>query len=161
MQRVPGKTQLKRYLSKGLTQAQIAEAWEEDSGTRVSRSAIGMAIKRFGLGSAKPRPRYEDMLPWVVSNEHAMAYDARMLRLEARRRQGGEISEHWLKALTGWRRQLDEQNAVITYYSDTPEGFFWIPREDGDDDIIRRPAPPPPRVTKGKNRRLDRPRQFD
>jgi hypothetical protein len=139
VQRVPGKTQLKSYLAKGLTQGQIAERWEEDSGTRVSRSAIGMAIERFGLKSAKPRPRYEDLLPWTVRQEHQMAYDARMLRLEGRRREGLEISDHWLRALTAWMRLLREQKAVVTYDPDTADGFFWTPREETDDDIVRRP----------------------
>lgn len=137
--RVPGKTELRRYLERGLTQAQIAEAWEQDSGVRVGRSAIAMAIERYGLKSGKPRPRYEDMLPWEVRGEHAMHNVARMLRLEGRRRQGGKLSEKEKRLLTNWRAALDEQNAVVTYDPDTAEGFFWTDRLESDDDLIRRP----------------------
>ena len=34
---------------------------------------------------------------------------------------------------------LDEENAVVHYDGDTEQGFFYVPREEHDDDIIRRP----------------------
>lgn len=139
VQRGPGKTELRRYVEKGLTQQQIADAWEKESGHRLSRSAIGMALARFDLQSARPRPRYEDTLPWVVVSEHRMAYDARMLRLEGRRRRGGKLSEKEKHLLTIWREALDQENAVVTYDAATAEGFFWTPRLPEDDDILRRP----------------------
>src|SRR6478752_7450426 len=46
---VPDKAQLKKYLAAGLTQKQIVEQYEKDTGIKVSRSAIGMAISRYGL----------------------------------------------------------------------------------------------------------------
>lgn len=140
VQKVPGKTELRRYIEKGLTQEQIAEAWEKDSGIRVGRSAIAMAIERYGLHSAHPRPRYEETLPWVVSTDHRMAWDARMLRLEGRRRQGKKLTEDELRWLTQWKEQLDAQNAVVMYHPGTVDGFFWVAREETDDDLIRRPA---------------------
>lgn len=139
VQKVPGKTELQRYLSKGLTQTKIVEAWLEDSGVRVSRSAIAMAIERYGLASSHPRQRYEDMLPWHVITEHRMKFDARMLRAEARRRRGLAVSDKEKKLLTSWRVQLDDAGAVVTYDPRTEEGFFWTPRLESDTDIIRRP----------------------
>jgi hypothetical protein len=140
VQLVPGATELRRYLEQGLTQQQIVDAWDEASGVRVSRSAIGMAIERYGLRSAKPRPRYEDMLPWTVRTEHLMHNDARMLRLEGRRRKGGALSEAEKRWLTQWRERLEEAKAVVIYDAATTEGFFWIERQETDDDIIRRPS---------------------
>ena len=137
--RGPDPTQLKNYLTKGLTQAQIVEAWEKKTGVRISRSTVGMAIARFGMDSSHPRPRYEDMLPWKVSVPHRMKWDARMLRLEAKRRRGKALTERELRLLTQWRQQLEEAQAVIVYEHDTDEGFFWVNRKAEDDDIIRRP----------------------
>ena len=137
--RAPNKTQLKNYLAKGLTQAQIVEAWERDSNVRVSRSAIGMAISRYGLASAKPRPSYREMIPWRVRWEHRMAWDVRMLRLEARRRRGDALADKEKRDLTVWRSRLDEANAVVIYEPDTDEGFFWVTRRPDDDDVVRRP----------------------
>lgn len=136
IQRVPGKGELKRYLNSGMTQAQIVEAWADDSGERVSRSAIAMAIARFGLKSAHQRPEYRDLLPWTVAEEHRHHIDARMLRLEGRRRAGGELSEGELRWLTNWKNELERVNAVVHYERDTDEGFFWVPREAHTHDLI-------------------------
>lgn len=38
-----------------------------------------------------------------------------------------------------WLAMLEENNAVVHYDPDTEEGFFYVPREPQDDDIIRRP----------------------
>jgi hypothetical protein len=35
---------------------------------------------------------------------------------------------------------LSDEDRVVMYQPDTDEGFFYVPRETGDDDIIRRPA---------------------
>ena len=138
---VPDKTTLARYLSRGLTQKQIVDAWENDSGMKASRSAIAMAITRYGLKSSHPRPRYEDTIPWVVKNEHIHHNDARMLRLEGRRRQGKTLSEDELRWLTKWRTALEVAGAVIHYDPLTEQGFYWVVREAKDNnDIIRRPA---------------------
>lgn len=135
----PGKTELRRYLDKRLTQAQIAEQWEKDTGIKVSRTTIAMAIARYGLQSTKPRPRYEDTLPWHVLDEHKNHNDARMLRLEGRRRHGNALTGNELRWLTQWRELLEEREAVIVYDPDTVQGFWWVSRTPEDDDIIRRP----------------------
>lgn len=137
--KVPNKTQMRRYLSRGMTQQQIVEAWMEDGGEEVSRSAIAMAIERYGLKSAHPRPTHEDMLPWTVALEHRGHIDARMLRLEGRRRKGMPLTESQQRWLDQWKAELERKNAVVHYERTTAEGFFWIPRTDehGDDLIDR------------------------
>lgn len=139
IQMVPNKGELERYLEQGMTQAQIVDAWESDSGVRVSRSSIGMAIERYDLRSARPRPRYEDTLPWTVLDEHTHHNDARMLRLEGRRRRGGSLTAKELRVLNAWLQLLDEKNAVIHYDPQTERGFWWVPRTEGDADIVHRP----------------------
>lgn len=136
----PNKTQLKAYLSQGMTQQQIVEAWAQDSGVRVARSTIAMLIERSGLESANPRPRYDELLPWRVAPEHRDDIDARALRLEGRRRAGGKITPWQEKWLEGWIADLRNANAVVHYDRATEKGFHWIPRtpEHGD-DLIHRP----------------------
>jgi hypothetical protein len=69
-----------------------------------------------------------------------MHNDARMLRLEGRRRKGGALSEAEKRWLTQWRERLDEAKAVVVYDGATTEGWFWVERQETDDDIIRRPS---------------------
>lgn len=118
----------------------MVEAWEKESGIRVSRSAIAMAMRRQDVDAANPRPRYEDMLPWHVLDVHKYNSQARLLRLEGRRRQGRKLNPKELQWLTTWKRELDASGAVVIYDPETEEGFHWVPRVDADDDLIRRPA---------------------
>lgn len=135
IQVAPGKSDLERMLRRGLTQHQIVDAWEKETGVRVSRSTIGMAIKRYGLQSSTERPRHDDLLPWHVVGEHRNHLEARMLRLEARRRKGLPLSEADLQWVNNWRAELEAKNAVVGY--DPAVGFVWLPREPTDSDIIR------------------------
>lgn len=149
---VPSKTQMKRYLSKKLTQQQIADAWEEETGVKVSRSAIAMAIARYELKSPKPRPRYDEVLPWRVHQEHQNNINARMLRLEGRRLEGRKLTEKEQRWLNNWKANLQEAGAVVTYLPDDPafpEGFVWMKRLPGDGDSLVRVSlrlPRKPRV---------------
>jgi hypothetical protein len=141
---VPNKTKLRQYLIKGLTQQEIVDAWERESNYRVSRSAISMAIERYGLKEyARTRPNYSDMLPWTVSVEHRHHIDARMLRLEGRRRAGGELHPDEQRWLDAWKRELEEKDAVVHYERNHPDGFIWVSRSDpevvaAEDDLIDR-----------------------
>lgn len=138
IQKVPDKTQLRRYLDQGLTQAQIVEEWEKKSGLRVSRAAIGMAIERYGLKSANDRQQYPDMLPWRLGR-HTHRNDARMLRLVARKQRGLPVSPKEETRLAKWLADLNSENAVIFFDERLPTGFKWIEREPrhGDDLIDR------------------------
>ena len=135
----PDKSQLKLYLAQGLTHQQIVDQWFADSGVRLSRSTVSMAVARHELDSANPRPSYPHELPWVVAEEHRYHPDARMLRLEGRSRAGGKLNPDQKRALDNWKQELEEQDAVVHYERDTDEGFFWIPRqpEHGDDLVDR------------------------
>lgn len=139
-QLVPNKTQMRRYLKKNLTQQQIADAWEEDSGIRVSRAAIAMAISRYDLQSSNARPRYEDMLPWKIKTEHQNDHNARMLRLEGRRRRGQKLTEQEHRWLTAYLRTIKDRGVVVTYVPELEEGFVWVERNEWDDpaDFIRK-----------------------
>lgn len=140
----PSKRELERYLERGLSQKQIAEEWEKDSGYRVSRSAIGMALLRHGLKSSRARPEYPELIPWTVHPDHRMHNDVRMLRLEGRRQAGLPMSDSAMRWLEQWKDDLRRRNAVIHYEADTPEGFYWVNRDDpevvvhNDDDLVDR-----------------------
>lgn len=133
--RTPEKDQLQAYLRRGLTLTEICAEWLVDSGEVVSRQAISMAIQRYGLEVSNPKPRYDNLLPWKVREEHIHHYDARMLRLEGRRRAGVELSDENARRLANWKQQLEESNAVVAYDDTFPEGFVWVERRDGEELI--------------------------
>ena len=138
--RTPDVTWLRNAARRGLTQQQMVDRWEQESGIRVSRSAIGMAMKRNGVESATHRPRYADLLPWQVLEAHKYHRHARLLRLESRRRAGRPLTPRELQWLTTWLDELDMRMAVVTYDPQTEEGFHWVRREPRDQgDIVRQP----------------------
>lgn len=140
--RVPDREQMQAYLRRGLTQRQIAERWREDSGLSVTRNAIGMAMKRYGLQPLHPQNRYSELIPWRVREEHLRHYDAAMLRLEARRRAGLALDPTWERRLDSWLKLLADTDAVIYYDPETSQGFWHVRRESQDADIIRLPSQP-------------------
>lgn len=134
---VPNKTEMRRFLRLGLTQQQIAEAWEAETGVRVSRAAIAMAIARYGLQSTHSRPRYEETIPWKLRPEHQNDHNARMLRLEGRRRRGLPLTDQEARWLAAYVDNFKQRGIVVTYTPDL--GFVWMQRNEWDDpnDIIR------------------------
>lgn len=135
----PPKAKLEQYIREGLTQQQMADRWSEEGNVSITRSTIAMAMSRYGLKSARPRDRYTDMIPWTLRTEHTMAAETRLLRLEARRRRGDDISERDRVWLSNWLTELDKDQKVLIYDDRTPRGWWYLPRTDEDDDIIRRP----------------------
>lgn len=130
--RVPDLDQLRAYLDQGLTHAEIAEAWLKDSGVKVSRSTVSMAIARYNLKGHSPRAhmRHSDLIPWQLDPSHVYKPEARLLRLEGRRKAGHELREDELRWLENWKKELSEADAVIHYDRDTDEGFFWVSKAD-------------------------------
>lgn len=126
--KAPDKNTLVRYRDEGLTQQQMADRWTTESGWNITRSAIAMALKREGVPPVRPRPRYEDELPWKVAQRHIQKSDAQYLRFWARRRHGKSLQPEEESKLNHWLGQLLDQDAVIVYDRETPEGFHWIPR---------------------------------
>lgn len=83
--------------------------------------------------------RDDELIPWDVKRVHRWAYPLAMLRLEARKRAGFELREEDQHRLDRWHQTLTEDNAVVYYDPETEDGFFYVPREATDTDIIRRP----------------------
>ncbi len=144
--RGPDKAALKSYLAQGLTQEEIAQVWASEGNELVTRNAIGMAMRSFGLTATNAKPRYKDLIPWRVAHEHRMAYDLRMLRAESRRRRAQrkkefDVSDFDGQRLISWKKQLADNNAVVGYNRNL--GFVWLLRDEADGkDLIRRPGHP-------------------
>lgn len=162
--RVPDADQMRAYLDKGLTHAQISDAWLKDSGVRVSRSTVSMAIARYGLKDHSPRAhmRHEDILPWKLEPEHVYKPEARLLRLEGRRRAGHQLREDESRWLENWKAELKDAGAVIHYDPDTPEGFHWAlvsdPRVVPYEDLIDRSNVGVPEKGKSRGGTISAPR---
>ncbi|MFJ1932609.1 hypothetical protein ACIOGZ_08015 [Kitasatospora sp. NPDC088160] len=95
----------------------------------------------FRSRSGLPRKiaRGEELIPWTVKKEHRWAYPVIMLRFESRRREGRDLSEVDQGRLDSWKKMLKDDGLVVHYVPDTDDGFFYVPREEQDTDLIRAP----------------------
>ncbi|MFF3006365.1 hypothetical protein ACFVTF_26590 [Kitasatospora sp. NPDC057940] len=94
---------------------------------------------RHRNGLPRKISRDRDLIPWEVLEEHRWGYPVVMLRFEGRRREGRELSEYDAGRLDSWKQMLENGNLVVHYVPDTDDGWFYVPRDEGDTDIIRVP----------------------
>lgn len=123
----PTEKELEELLRLGYTHEQIVEKVYEETGVRLSRSTISVAIGRAGL---QTQNRYTEEIPWKVATKYLRAYPAKMLRLLGRRRAGLELSEVEDHRLDAWLAKLEKENAVVVY--DPSRGFGYAERVASD-----------------------------
>lgn len=123
----------------GKTYAEIAEKFG------VTKEAVRLALTQARL--TKPRPRYAEEIPWVVAIEHSNDYRLSMLRTAARLEHGLPVPEYKARYVRNWIENLkrprpDAPNGVVIDYDRDfyAEGFAYVPRESGDEWLIRRPS---------------------
>jgi hypothetical protein len=126
-----------RWFEQGKTYQWMTDEYKRKYGIDVALSMWGNFRRRRGLDRRIVRD--DELIPWFVREEHRWAYPVAMLRVEARRRAGKELSEEDESRVDSWKAMLEEEDAVVHYDPDTEDGFFYIPRESQDDDLIRRP----------------------
>ena len=127
---LPEKSTLERWLREGLTHKEMAERIYTETGHRVSRSTVSVAIHRAGLSETRTRHREE--IPWRLRGKDLAAYPIRMLRLLARRRAGEDLSAEETKRLNNWLNMMAEENAVVAYDPDVTPSIFYIDRQPED-----------------------------
>jgi hypothetical protein len=126
-----------RWFEEGKTYKEMQAIYLEKYNIETVPSMWGNFRRRRGL--QRRLARNDDLIPWHVRSEHRWAYPVAMLRAEARRRAGFELNDETQGRLNSWLRTLEEDGLVVHYDPDTQDGFFYVPREEHDTDIIRRP----------------------
>lgn len=124
----------------GLTHAEIAERLTEETGEKITRVAVSVALHR--AGDTDPKPRYDDLIPWRVKMQHMRQYPVLMLRAFGRRRAGQPLTDELNRKLNLWLARLENEQVVVAYSED--EGFHYVPREGTDTGpegyaLIRKP----------------------
>lgn len=114
----------------------IREMGAQEWGVYATVAAYQMAYRR---GGGEPvRPRYDVELPWRVATPHNNQYDAHMLRVAGRLREGNKVSAKERAEFDRWTSRLRDAGAVVHY---TPRiGFVWVKARPGKDrGLIREP----------------------
>ena len=132
---VPSDSTLAKWRDEGLTAQQIVARIKEREGVEVAVGTVYAALSRAGLSD---RIRYQDYIPWRVRSDHANAFPLIMLRLAARRSAGQVLPAEREAKLDRWIARLEQEDAVVAYVKDSPDGFYYVPRRHGiDTGLIR------------------------
>ncbi|GAA4727435.1 hypothetical protein GCM10023328_02060 [Modestobacter marinus] len=127
-----------RWFAEGKTYEEMIALYREKYSVETT---IGLwANFRRRKGMAPRTTRDLDLIPWQVQERHRWAYPLQMLRLEGRRRATGE-SVRGPDAVrhANFLARLSDRHEVVEYRPETPEGFFYVPRQPTDVDLVRRP----------------------
>ncbi|MEU9126569.1 hypothetical protein AB0D08_00375 [Kitasatospora sp. NPDC048540] len=136
--KIVDETEVLRWFEEGRTYSWMVEEYRRKYNIETVPSMWGNFRRRRGLDRRLTRD--EELIPWAVKAEHRWSFPVIMLRAEARRREGKELTEADAVRLASWLQMLDEENAVVYYDPDTEEGFHYVHREPSDRDIVRQPA---------------------
>ena len=112
-------------MAERMTHQQIADQVYRDTGYRVSRSSVSVALSRVAM--TKPKRRHT--IPWRVKSEHNNRYPIVMLRLLARRQDGEQLTTEQATRLNSWLARCDRDSVIVAYAPSTEEGTFYVPRK--------------------------------
>ena len=153
---MPARTKVKNldevltWISEGRTYAWICNQYRSKYGIQTSPSMWAAIRRRQGL----PRRvvRSADLIPWVVASQHRHSHAVTMLRAEARRRAGLDLTPRTASELTSWLERLKVDGTVVLYDRATDCGWRYVPRRVGiDRDLIREPDGHPGQTTSSGN----------
>lgn len=132
----PDKTTFQAWLAEGLTHQQMADRVYEETGHRVTRAAVTVALMGYGLTT--PKARYRETIPWRVRMDHAKSYPVRMLRYLGKRRMGVDLTEQEAKLLDTWLDHLANEGLIVAYDPEDDAGLHYIDASlrDHDDETL-------------------------
>ncbi|MFG2209956.1 hypothetical protein ACIQK6_23930 [Streptomyces sp. NPDC091682] len=146
--KIRNESEVLGWFRDGWTYTQMQKYYREVYNEETSIPMWAAFRRRRGLD--RRNLRADDLIPWKVKPEHRHKYPAIMLRAEARLRAENDalsrgdtparpVSDRDKQRLASWKKDLTEDGLVVHYDPDTSDGFFLVPREEQDSDLIRAP----------------------
>ncbi|NUK43204.1 hypothetical protein HRW13_20545 [Streptomyces lunaelactis] len=135
--KIQDKTEVLRWFREKRTYLWMVEQYKTKYNITTTEPMWAAFRRREGID--RRNTRSDNLLPWKLKEEHRHLYPAMMLRTEGRLRAGKTVAETKAKKLASWKQSLEQDNLVVHYDPDTEEGFFYVPREQQDTDLIREP----------------------
>ncbi|WP_328310279.1 hypothetical protein OG432_11080 [Streptomyces sp. NBC_00442] len=138
--KVQNHDEAKRWLLEGKSYAWMVKTYREKYNIETSPGYWATYANRADLPLRLVRDTA--LIPWKVAKQHRWNYNLVMLRCEARERAGEKLNDEEASKLASWKKWLEEDKLVIYYDPETKDGFYAVPREDRDTDLIRVPDNP-------------------
>lgn len=125
---------VRQMLRAGKTHKEIVEALASEDHIFVTPQAISAWMRRNGVElDSRSRTGY----PWRVAPEHRQMLPVRAIQWFNRREAGEEIPPGAARRLDSVLEKLRAHDAVFHYDPDTLEGWWTVPRRDGDHPLYR------------------------
>lgn len=144
--KVQDAKEVERWIEEGRTYRWMAEEYGRKYNIEAKPTMFSTYRARHGL--ARRAARNDNLIPWAVKLEHRWAYPIALLRMESRARAGFEMRGEDLGRLKSFHADLEAGDLVVHYDPDTRQGWWLIPRQEGDTDIIHEP---PRKTTQRRN----------
>lgn len=134
--KIVDETEVRNWIEQGKTYKWMQEEYLRKYDLEVGFTMFSNFRRRRGLDRRTVRD--DELIPWEVKPEHRYAWSVHMLRVEARRRAGKEVTPAELESLEGFKRTLERERKVVSY--DPESGFSLVSARPGKDlDMIREP----------------------
>ena len=137
--KIQDEGEARRWIEEGRTYRWMAEEHLRKYDVKVSPEAFSALRRRLGL--ERRNQRDDSLIPWDVKIDHRWDFILSMLRAEGRVRAGQELTGRMVQKHASFMARLRDENLVVYYDPETEQGFFLIPREEQDEDIVRQPPP--------------------
>lgn len=136
--KIQNEQEVLKWFEEGRTYEWMIQTYLEKYNIETTVSMWGNFRRRKGLDR---RTAWDtELIPWAIHPRHRYQYAILMLRKEARRRAGFDITEQQEHEIDAWLAGMEANGTVLHYDPDTDQGWFYVPRREGvDTDIIRRP----------------------
>lgn len=136
--KIQDESEVLRWFDEGRTYAWMVATYREKYAIETTVAMWGNFRRRRGLDR---RITWDDeLVPWVVELRHRYDYPALMVRKEARRRAGFDMTGDQHHEIDTWLAGMRSAGTVLHY--DPSTGWNYVPRRAGiDRDIIREPDP--------------------
>lgn len=131
------ESEVRHWIEEGRTYRWMVEEYERKYNLQVAPTMFSNYRAKHGL--ARRITRDDSLIPWDVKPEHRHDHILNMLRVEARLRAGQPVPEVHARKHASFMARLTEGNLVVLYDPATEEGFFYVPRQASDTDIVRQP----------------------
>lgn len=122
-----------------LTYGEMVDRWHTLTEGRELATEAAFAMRCSRRGWTKPA-KQTNLIPWVIEGRHKFKHHVQMLRYEAMRRRGEEIHDpRKVSKLDHFLAERVAAKTVIKYEPNSAEGFWDVPAEWFDTDIVRDP----------------------
>ncbi|WP_018728533.1 hypothetical protein [Salinispora pacifica] len=135
--KIQNEQELIRWFEERRSYQWMVQEYKRKYDIDVVPSFFGNFRRRRGL--ERRTLRNDDLLPWLLKDEHRWLFPAQMLRAEARRRAGKTLKPDEEKRVKNFVDRLKRDGLVVHYDIETKEGFFYVPARKQDTDLVRKP----------------------